>query len=174
MHRLNNIINSEENKQKFIDQIFNTTTKNIADRVKASEDCSFANYLAILTECMQREIVPEKIFADFKDLIESKVKNQLTERDERKKRDHSPKKKESQKETPLPPKEKKNQAPAVVSVCPCITDFVNIFCPNCPSKELVNDSLQRIFRNKGFLYIDDLENRIQQAISSEMREFLIA
>jgi hypothetical protein len=38
---------------------------------------------------------------------------------------------------------------------------------------LVNDSLQRIFRNKWFLYIDDLENRIQQPISSEMREFLI-
>lgn len=173
MHRLNNIINSEENKQKFIDQIFDTIIKEIWDRVKESEDFSFTNYLAILTEIMQRDINPEKIFTDFKTLIETKVHTQLTDRDERKKRDHAPQKKEAPKEKTFLPKEKKNQAPAVLSLCPCITDFVNTFCSCCPSKELVNDSLQRIFRNKWFLYIDDLENRIQQPISSEMREFLI-
>ena len=148
MHRLNNIINSEENKQKFIDQLFATTTREISDRVKESEGFSFTNYLSILKECMQKDINPERIFADYKTLIETKVQTQLTERDERKKRDHASKEKEPRKENPLPTKEKKDQAPAVVSICPHITEFVNTFCSCCPSKELVNDSLQRIFRNK--------------------------
>ena len=166
MHRLNNIINSEEIKQKFIDQVSETTINDVSSKIQETEDFSFTNYLAILIESAQNSINPDKVFVNFKNLIESKVNNQLTERDARKQRDQSPKKKEdAPKDTIIPQKEKKNQAPAVVSVCPCITNFVNIFCPNCPSKELVNDALQRIFRNKGFLYIDDVENRIQQPVS---------
>ncbi len=174
MHRLNNIINSEEIKQKFIDQVSEITINDVSSKIQETADFSFTNYLAILIESAQTIINPDKVFVDFKNLIESKVNNQLTERDERKQRDQSPKKKEDvPQDKILPPQEKKNQAPAVVSICPCITDFVNTFCSACPSKELVNDSLQRVFRNKWFLYIDDLENRIQQPVSLEMREFLI-